>query len=932
MISKYSWRKPSRGCGTSVKAMLLLAVVFLLGCDSPTQLRIGSGSTTNYFGKVGRALERMLEEEKHAAIGKVTNLYSGGSKENVEGLLKPANDPGKMELGLSALITYTLLDRQKGSKIVLPLFDFYMHLVVSNSLGVKCSDFKKDFVALKQCLKYNGDGEGDRPSLIVNVGKPGSGLRFKATRVLAELIESDDSVESLIDSHNRIDLFGDSEELKLIGNWPSSSDGGQSSEVAKQLKWGDVHAVFVSAPIPDQRIEKLLAAGHFLYEIDPKTFEDEQLLAKKIEGEIPAFTYHGQTIAVPTVKDPSMLLADETLPAETIMAVLRTIFEKASYLRDAHPSTSSIWTYFNKRERRKFAEAEDFHPGVERFFDDIEDDILIASGPVEGIHYQRAKDLQGILTRYEISSFVVPTRGSIENLLYLGTDNRPVVAIVDYHAALASYLPDSSSVFSSMQPHDSMLIPEDQQPIVYDEDQGSEVLRSSIAGGTREAADEPVIFDLWGIPKKIPFTRLGNLYSQVLLPIVRKNYPLDELDCCFTSAEPNSGNATDQIYSGNRLGKLRVSFGDPQSGTQVLSRAVMAKALDSQFNIESAEFLSTGSTSRRLWGGSLTDGQEGQIDVAFLVSHQNSGMVNQLLRNKTVKPIGLSGHLIRNFISSPAIQRRSLELPDVGVINTLETKAILVVNSSVTDEEAETITRAVHENSSQFVEQTSGINESVSIDKHLVDFSSPIPLHSEAEAYYRNVGILPGDSFSWVDFGGSVARLLVPLLSIMGIFLRPVVRHYGIVRMEKRVANVEIKSGTDDAVFQLRQLEDEAKSSMNRKIWRDTLHGRGLPISTGGWRSLEALISQRIDTARHFLTRNLAWELTESIGHGDAHEATWRKEFSMRIANYFHRGEINIGQYEFLRRLLSGEEAYQPMRNSHTAEVEDASHTDHAQG
>ena len=79
-------------------------------------------------------------------------------------------------------------------------------------------------------------------------------------------------------------------------------------------------------------------------------------------------------------------------------------------------------------------------------------------------------------------------------------------------------------------------------------------------------------------------------------------------------------------------------------------------------------------------------------------------------------------------------------------------------------------------------------------------------------------------------------------------------------------------------------------------------------LSPPQWRSIDALIEQRISLARQLQTRSLAKEIDDIDEMSETDPAKAREEY-VRVRNWvkklFGRGEVGAEQCDFLLRLLS---------------------------
>jgi TRAP transporter TAXI family solute receptor len=560
--------------------------------------------------------------------------------------------------------------------------------------------------------------------------------------------------------------------------------------------------------------------------------------------EIPKFLYQGQTLPIETIGDPAYLVARSDLDAEVVVSVLDALFDNAKDLATGHFIATDIRkSGLQKHDRLKQ------HPGVELFEQRESSKLLIATAGASGSYYETGKIIQGLLEDRRLESTVLQTNGSLENLTYLA-EERPTLAIVQYDVVLAAHSYDARAVYKVQAPTIS--------------DRNGELLDPDPNGG-------------WGIPKVDGVSRVATLYDEAMYIFAR-------------TAGLGQGDAR---FNLDRHEGARVCFGPPDSGTAILARAVFG---ESQGKLDRAEYLSTGQMIRQL--------QNGHLDIGIAVQKPNVALVPQLLadENITLVPIGPQRiERIRGSAIQPFEVDRHYGMGEDGneLLTTIKTNAVLVVNEHVPDAVVETIAEAVIAGSDLFLER--GDSSQEQFLSSIVTASSSIKLHPAAEEYYKKNNLLPSlGERDWLQLAVHLAGLILALASLGSLTLAA--RNQRRVHaVEREVVAVDLSAASSDSVKMLTRLRAEACAAVKLPWWR-----KGV-LSTTKWRSIDALIEQRISLARQLQTRSLAKKI-EDIDKLSETDPTKAEEEYARVRNWvkklFGTGEVDAEQCDFLLRLL----------------------------
>ncbi len=457
---------------------------------------------------------------------------------------------------------------------------------------------------------------------------------------------------------------------------------------------------------------------------------------------------------------------------------------------------------------------------------------------------------------------LLPTEGSLENLEVLD-QNRPAVAFIQYDVALASFAYSSRAVY-----------------------------RGRIARLPGEPADSVDIRQVNSIK------HIASLRDEVLYVLARKDKtPATFSDLGDRMRSMFGGKATvsplNEWLKKNHT--LKIGLGPLRSGSYELSRAVIGDKISEIEPNTINEPVETMIRRLELKG----------LDLVFIVTSPKTANVNEALYNKQITPVPIDDSTIAD-LRGPALDRYSLSLSGTGAntggIDTLKTRTVIVANKYVADADVKKITAAVVDKFDQLSDGDRGDDQS---RLHDLAIQSPgIPLHSAAEAVYKERGILPSVDFNWVSWSNSLITLgiAIPTLATLlaGIWPRLIA-----TRIDRRIAQIDI------APIRKRQLKNCARCKdtfalrftpiTSRKFWPTVC----FRMSPAKWRESDSLIERRIAAARENLTCKFAKNIliSESLGNGDAKvfsPATKNAELQQALVN----GELDTRQFDFLSGLI----------------------------
>jgi hypothetical protein len=233
------------------------------------------------------------------------------------------------------------------------------------------------------------------------------------------------------------------------------------------------------------------------------------------------------------------------------------------------------------------------------------------------------------------------------------------------------------------------------------------------------------------------------------------------------------------------------------------------------------------------------------------------------------------------------------------LITTIKTNAVLVVNEHVSDAVVETIAEAVIAGSDLFLERGNLSREQFL--NRIVTASSSIKLHPAAEEYYKKNNLLPSlEGRDWLQLTVHLAGLMLALASL-GSLLLAARNQRRVHAVEREVVAVDLSAASSNSVKMLTRLRAGACAAVKLPWWK-----RGV-LSTTKWRSIDALIEQRISLARQLQTRALAKEIEDIENLSETDPAKAREEYVRvrnRVKKLFGTGEVDAEQCDFLLRLL----------------------------
>jgi TRAP transporter TAXI family solute receptor len=383
----------------------------------------------------------------------------------------------------------------------------------------------------------------------------------------------------------------------------------------------------------------------------------------------------------------------------------------------------------------------------------------------------------------------------------------------------------------------------------------------------------PGLEDSLGIPRIRDLRRLATLHDESLHVLVRR------------SAIPPRMRKRPTLRA---LHKLRVCLGSENSGTQVMARVLLDRHAARP---REQLLLSVPDMVARLHGG--------EIDAGFFMSHIPSEALKSIVHDDRNRMLSIDVSHV-SAILGPALSLSRVESGTYGAqrkdepaIETISTQAVLVARSDLPFE-VRRLTKAVFE-SAAFL----GVDEGPAM---MARSLPSLPLHPEAEVYYRSAGYLPSPpSIDWLTVTWRSLAIIVMLAAGYQGMLR-IRRDRTTNDLARMILRLPVGHTTTDSVQRLVEVRDsELGDRVQRQWWQSG------ELDKGRWRYLHDLTNERIKEAKENLTAGLAEELRKlaSDRRLDTPEGqeTLRK-IEARVWAYFQKGELDASHQALLLEVL----------------------------
>ena len=181
-----------------------------------------------------------------------------------------------------------------------------------------------------------------------------------------------------------------------------------------------------------------------------------------------------------------------------------------------------------------------------------------------------------------------------------------------------------------------------------------------------------------------------------------------------------------------------------------------------------------------------------------------------------------------------------------------------------------------------------------------------IPLHADAEEYYREAGLLPRRP--------TFAQALFDWLSVtwrtLAVFLMIAADYKGIIGLKRdhaadkiyrRALASFVRPPTRETVKHFLDLRDETNERVGRRWWELG------ELDRARWRSLVDILNEILDDKKEGLARSLckeAWSVARDEALDEPTRRERQKALEMRVSKAFERGELDTAQHGMLLDLL----------------------------
>jgi TRAP transporter TAXI family solute receptor len=383
----------------------------------------------------------------------------------------------------------------------------------------------------------------------------------------------------------------------------------------------------------------------------------------------------------------------------------------------------------------------------------------------------------------------------------------------------------------------------------------------------------PDVVDALHIPRVSDLRRIASLHEESFHALIRNDrIPTNMRDRPTLRALENQ----------------RVCLGPKGSGTQVL-----AKVLLRRHGIRPSEevYLSIPEMVARIHGE--------EIDAGFFMSHIPSEALKTVVHDQRNRLLSIDPSKVSGMLG-PALGMSKIEASMYGAqstdeapVETVATRAVLVSTEDLPFD-VRRITEAVFEGAAFLGVEGGG--------QGVARVLPSLPLHPDAEKYYREAGYLP--SPQPIDWLTNTWRSLAILVIMVGGYqgLLKLRRDATANEVGRRILAISLEASEPGSVHQLVEIRDaEIRERVQRRWWR------GGELDKGRWRYLHDLTNDRIKEAKENLTAALAEDLrklaTETGLDNPAGRARLRS-LEGRVWGYFQKGELDASHQALLLEVI----------------------------
>ncbi len=604
------------------------------------------------------------------------------------------------------------------------------------------------------------------------------------------------------------------------------ADAASFDEAAALLVMGEADAAFFVAAAPAPAVVTALEDGCCqLLDLARHVDGLVGILVGLRPWQIPGHAYSQQR-PVQTIGASAFLVGRRGLSDAFVTHVLGAVFDFVSELAVAHVRAEDI--RLQDAFEDPLLEAVGLHTGAEAFRDAENEKLVIATGSITGRYYELGTRLQLVLAQQGIRSRVFHTDGSLENLRLAADPRRRVLAIVQYDSALASYW--DPSLYHTARVRDEIAFPH--------------------------------ITDL---------RRVAALHEEKIHVLVRREKIRERW-----RERPSL-----PLLSG-----LDVCLGPPDSGTQVIARALL-----DEHGVEPRKrlYLTVPDMVSRL--------NEGVLDAGFFMSHVPSQALKTVVHDPRNRLISIDFRNVAGLLG-PALSASRIPPGTYGSqvegeqpVDTVSTWAVLVAREGI-PLDVDEITAALIQGAA-FLGIEGGADT-------LARRLPSLPFHSEAEEQYRQAGVLPSPlPVDWLEIAWRSLAILVFVSGGIG-GLVTIRRERTMRRFRKRIASVSTSPDYPYSVHDLLQIGQEIRECSLHSTWRSE------QLDGSRTRELKQLVGEGIELSRRNLKRSLLAELRhlKEVGPEQVVTAKGFRSLEAAVWNYLEEGELDPEQHSFLLQAI----------------------------
>jgi TRAP transporter TAXI family solute receptor len=790
--------------------LLAFAAVWALGRlwakPAPVQdLQISTGTSGGTYFTAGKLLARLLEEYSGPEIGHVVDAPSAGTLENCRRIER---NEANLALAIGPVLANTTDPCRNHVRVLMALYSDSVQLVVRRSLKIETLDQLR----------------GKR----IFVGADESGTKEISTKILAavELVDPEKDYERA--DPNTVRSF---------------------VQASSKLQGGELDAAFFVASIRAQAVWDALDHGCCeLFDLETYLESIKDAVPGMTRRYIPARNYPNQPHGKTTVGANALLIGHRDLRDEVVREILNTGFDHIADLAVAgiRVQDARLETAFDEELLSGVA----LHPGVEKFREQENQRLLIATGTINGKYYDIGKKVQLLLQQAGIPARVVHSDGSLENLRLLKANERPTLAIVQYDTALASTW--SSEIYGA-----------------------------------------PEFAETLDIPRVTGLRRIATLHDEEVHILVRRE---------FLDNHPSRARFTPEELEHPTVAILdryaRVCLGPKDSGAQVIAKAILHHH---RVRPKEEMHLSVPEMVSRF--------HNGEIDAGFFVSYIPSEVLKTIVNDEGIQFLsvdtGRVGGLLGAALRLDKIDKLyRAQHEGEPAIDTVSTHAVLIVEEDMQDDDVEAITKAILEGEAYLGVEGGG--------EAMAEELRSLLLHPGAKAAYQEKNLMPRpipdldramgvwDEIFAVTWRG-LAILVILAAGYQGFirFLRDRKSH----ELSERILAISLEASDPKSVEKLLEIRDG--DLLDCVV--DTEWFRTDKLDVSRWRYLQDLVNDRVKQAKENLTAALADDLREvakqkDLSPSERHQRLRGLEES--VWRYFQKGEMDASHQRLLLEVV----------------------------